>query len=123
MSRRSGPAAKVEFWPPPPSRPLAHEAIERLARNLLHMHRTHSSHAGSAVDAGGALWQGARRAIQPAEGAMAMHQVTNRLIEVITMRASREPDYRPSLAGAVTLAIAIVVVLAVVMLRLSQIPS
>lgn len=52
-----------------------------------------------------------------------MHQVTNRLIEVITMRVQHEPDYRPSLAGAVTLTIAIVIVLAGVMLRLSQIPS
>lgn len=66
---------------------------------------------------------GEGRAIMPLAGAMAMHQVTNRLIEVITMRASREPDYRPSLAGAVTLVIAIVIVLAGVMLRLSQIPS
>lgn len=50
MSRKSGWAAKPEFWPPPPSRLGSQPRLARLARYLLSMHRTHGCYALGGVD-------------------------------------------------------------------------
>lgn len=69
------------------------------------------------VDRWSALWQAASRAIQPLAGAMVMKRIEARPIRPI--EAEYPETAEPTLAVALTIAIAIVVTLCGIMLRLA----